>query len=299
MLRWASWMRTKAWSADVSTRTVGLSTRLALPAPGAVRGVRAAIKLARVSAGRTVKPSALAEGMYRREILPWGLLGLALGLVEGATAAVLVKRHFAGVAPRFVVNLAVALVSGAPAFSNVLSFVWANVAHGRARVRLMVALQGTFALLVGCVAFASHAAAGLVITVLSIVAARVVWGGILTVRASVWTANYPRNVLARITGRIVIINSLAVATSAALVGWALEGQFIDARWLYGGGALAGLAGAWLYRQMRVRREFQLLAAESASGGRSEPFSLRMLTRILQEDASYREYMLWMGIFGAG
>jgi len=131
------------------------------------------------------------------------------------------------------------------------------------------------------------------------VAARVVWGGILTVRAAVWTANYPRNVLARITGRIVIVNSLAVATSAALVGWALEGQFIDARWLYGGGALAGLAGAWLYRQMRVRREFQLLAAESASGGRSEPFSLRMLTRILREDASYREYMLWMGIFGAG
>src|SRR6059058_5079379 len=108
MLRWASWMRTKAWSADVSTRTVGLSTRLALPAPGAVRGVRAAIKLARVSAGRTLKPSALAEGMYRRRRSfdqsereaeqPPGE-DLALGLVEGATAAVLVKRHFAGVAP--------------------------------------------------------------------------------------------------------------------------------------------------------------------------------------------------------
>src|SRR5207248_2213432 len=81
--------------ADVSTRTVGLSTRLALPAPGAVRGVRAAIKLARVSAGRTVKPRALAEGMYRREILPWGLLGLALGRVDGATPAVLVGRHVA------------------------------------------------------------------------------------------------------------------------------------------------------------------------------------------------------------
>src|SRR5204863_162705 len=167
MLRWASWMRTKAWSADVSTRTVGLSTRLALPAPGAVRGVRAAIKLARVSAGRTVKPSALAEGMYRREILPWGLLGLALGLVEGATAAV------------------------------------------------------------------------------------------------------------------------------------LEAQAVDARWLYGGGAAAGLTAAWLYRSMRVRREFRLLAAEAASGARSDPFSLRMLMEILREDPSYREYMLWMGIFGAG
>ena len=248
---------------------------------------------------KPVKPSLLAEGIFRREILPWGLLGLPLGLVEGATAAVLVKQHFGGVAPAFVVNLSVALVSGAPAFSNVVSFVWANVAHGRARVQLMVALQALFALLVGCVSFASRAAGGLLLTVLSVIAARGVWAGILTVRAAVWSANYPRNVLARITGRIVIVNSLAVATSAALVGWALEARVVDARWLYGGGALAGLAGAWLYRAMRVRREFRLLAAETASSARSEPFSLSMLTQILREDPAYREYMLWMGIFGGG
>jgi len=168
-----------------------------------------------VPEGRIVQPSALAEGIFRREILPWGLLGLALGLVEGATAAVLVKQHFAGAASLFGVNIAVALVSGAPAFSNVLSFVWANVAHGRARVQLMVALQAAFALLVGSVAFGSRAASGLVLTVGSIIAARVVWAGILTVRAAVWTANYPRRVLARITGRIVIVNSIAVAISAA------------------------------------------------------------------------------------
>ena len=249
--------------------------------------------------GRIVQPSALAEGIFRREILPWGLLGLALGLVEGATAAVLVKQHFAGAASVFGVNIAVALVSGAPAFSNVLSFVWANLAHGRARVQLMVALQAAFALLVGSVAFGSRAASGLVLTVGSIIAARVVWAGILTVRAAIWTANYPRRVLARITGRIVIVNSIAVAISAALVGWALEARAVDARWLYGMGALAGLLGAWLYRAMRVRREFQLLAAEAATGASREPFSLAMLTQILKGDPAYREYMLWMGIFGGG
>jgi len=252
-----------------------------------------------VSQSPVVTPSALAEGIFRREIVPWGLLGLTLGLVEGATAAVLVKQHFAGVAPWFVVNIAVALVSGAPAFSNVLSFVWANVAHGRARVRLIVALQAAFALLVGCVSFASRGTSGLAITVLSVIAARVLWAGILTVRAAVWSANYPRNVLARITGRLVIVNSLTVAISAGLVGWALERRALEARWLYGGGALAGLLGAWLYRTMRVRREFRLLAAEAASAAHSEPFSLRMLAQILKEDPAYREYMLWMGIFGGG
>jgi Major Facilitator Superfamily len=249
--------------------------------------------------GSRSRPSALAEVIFRREILPWGLLGLALGLVEGATAAVLVKQHFAGVAPVFAVNIAVALVSGAPAFSNVLSFVWANLAHGRSRVRLMVLLQAGFALLVGGVAFASHAVGGLLLTVASIVSARALWAGILTVRAAVWTANYPRRVLARVIGRIVIVNSIAVAFSAAAVGWALEARIVDARWLYGAGALAGLTGAWLYRAMRVRREFRLLAAEAASAARSEPFSLRMLSQILREDPAYREYMVWMGIFGGG
>lgn len=249
--------------------------------------------------GSPVRPSTLAEGSFRREILPWGLLGFTLGLVEGATAAVLVKQHFAGVAPPVAVNLAVALVSGAPAFSNVVSFVWANVAHGRGRVRLLVAMQAAFAVLVGCVSFASREASGLAMTVLSVIAARVVWAGIITVRAAVWSANYPRNVLARITGRIVIVNSLTVALAAALVGWALERHAVDARWLYGGGALAGLAAAWLYRAMRVRREFRLLAQESASAARSEPFSLAMFSRILREDPAYREYMLWMGVFGGG
>jgi len=245
------------------------------------------------------RPSTVAEGMFRREVVPWGLLGLSLGLVEGATAAVLVKRHFADVASPLVLNLAVSLVSGAPAMSNVISFIWANVAHGRERIRLIVGLQGVFALLVGLVSLAPRGAGGLVLTVAAVVAARAVWAGVLTVRASVWTSNYPRNVLARITGRIVVVSSLAVAVSAALVGASLEEGSVDPRWIYGGGAVAGLLAAWLYRRMRVRRQFRLLAEESASGPRGQAFSLRMLRDILAEDPHFREFMFWMGLYGAG
>jgi MFS family permease len=245
------------------------------------------------------RPSALAEAMFRREVLPWALLGLTLGLVEGATAAVLVKHHFAQTASPLMLNLAVALVSGAPALSNVVSFIWANVAHGRARVRLMVLMQAVFAVIVGLVALAPTEASGLLLTVISVTGARMVWSGILTVRAAVWSANYPRNVLARITGRIVVVSSLAVAASAGLMGWILEGRTVDPRWLYGAGAVAGLAAAWLYRETRVRRQFRLLRAESSSGPRSQAFSLRMLTEILAADPSFREYMFWMGLFGGG
>ncbi len=237
--------------------------------------------------------------MFRREILPWALVGLTLGLVEGATAAVLVKTGFRGAATPLAVNIATALVSGAPAFANVVSFAWANIAHGRARVQLLVRLQALFALLVGLIGLAPRAGDGLAFAVVSILAARMIWAGILTVRAAVWTANYPRPVIARITGRIVIVSSLAVAGAAALAGIVLKSRAFDPRWLYGGAAACGLLAASLYRRARVRREFRLLADETAEAGTSEAFSLRMVREILARDPAFREYMLWMGLFGGG
>ena len=67
----------------------------------------------------------------------------------------------------WIVNLAVAFVSGAPALSNVVSFVWANLAHGRARIGLMVGLQATFAILVGLVRRRAARAGGLAFAVAS------------------------------------------------------------------------------------------------------------------------------------
>jgi hypothetical protein len=246
-----------------------------------------------------MRESLTAEAAFRREIASWALLGLTLGLVEGATAAVLIKKTFAHAADPWLVNLAVAFVSGAPALSNVVSFVWANLAHGRARIGLMVALQAGFALLVGLLGVAPRAVGGLAFAVVSILTARVVWTGILTVRAAVWSANYPRAALARYTGRIVIVSSLAVSLAAALAAWVLDTGRVDSRWLYGTGAAAGLLAAWLYRAARVRREFALLAEENAAAGRTEPFSLGMLFEILGKDPHFREYMFWMGIYGGG
>jgi hypothetical protein len=252
-----------------------------------------------ISRGAAPPDSLSAEVAFRREIAPWALLGLTLGLVEGATAAVLIKKTFATAASPWLVNLAVAFVSGAPALSNVVSFVWANLAHGRARIGLMVGLQAGFAMLVGLLGVAPRELGGLAFAVVSILVARVVWTGLLTVRAAVWSANYPRSALGRYTGRIVIVSSLAVALAAALAAWTLDRGAFDSRWLFGGGAAAGLLAAWLYRAARVRREFALLAEENAAAGRSEPFSLGMLFEILRKDPHFREYMFWMGVFGGG
>jgi len=156
-----------------------------------------------------------------------------------------------------------------------------------------------FALLVGLVSLAPRGAGGLALTVLAVLLARSVWSGVLTVRGAVWASNYPRNIIARVTGRFAIASYLGVAVAAAVVAWALENSRLDPRWIYGVGALAGLAGAWLYRETRVRRQFRLLAEEAAAGPSGQVFSLSMLRQILAEDPSYRKYMFWMGLFGAG
>jgi len=244
-------------------------------------------------------PGSVVQSLYRRELLPWALSGFSLGMVEGATAAVLVKKGFADLAPREVLNLAVAFVSGAPALSNMTSFVWANLAHGRERIRLLAVLLALFGVVVGAIGLWPRAGSGLAVTVVSVILARVIWAGTLTVRSAVWSANYPRHMLARITGRIVMVTSLGMAAAAALAGIVLQTRPELSRALYGIAGLAGLAAAWQYRRMRVRQAFRLRQAEHAEGGADEIFSFRIMRRILREDPAYRQFMACLAFYGAG
>lgn len=237
--------------------------------------------------------------MFSRERLPWALIGVPLGLVEGATVAVFVKKGYAPILPRATVNLAVALVAGAPSMANIVSFAWANLAHGRSRVGLLVVLQALFAVCVGLIAFAPKAHGGLVLTILAVIIARMLWAGVLTVRATIWTANFPRHVIARMTGRIVVYNEVGMAAVALATGWLLDRRADFARWIYLLAALTGLAAAWRYRTVRVRREFLLLAAEAGENVGASPFSFKMLREILREDPEFRRYMFWMSMYGAG
>ncbi len=248
---------------------------------------------------RQARPSLFAQALHRRELLPWGLSGFTLGLVEGATAAVLVKRGFTGLASPWAVNLAVAFVSGAPALSNMASFIWANVAQGREKVRLIVVLLALFGLLVGMVGLLPRAGGGLAATVLLVIAARVVWAGIVVVRSAIWTANYPRAVLAQITSRIVIVTALGAVAAAALAGIVLQTHPTLARWLFPVAALASLAAAFLYQRMRVRQSWRLRAAELGEGGGEQVFSLRSLREVLREDPQYRRFMTALAFYGAG
>jgi hypothetical protein len=246
-----------------------------------------------------MNPGRLALALYRRELVPWLLAGCALGLVEGATAAVLIKRGFAGHADTELLNLAAAFVSGSPALANLTSFLWANLAHGREKVRLLVLLLAVFGVVVASIGLLPRASAGLALAVLSVLGARMIWAGVLTVRATVWSANYPRAVLARITGRIVIVTALGMAGVAGLAGTVLQTRPAWTPLLYLTAGLAAVTAALVYRRVRVRQAYRLLRAERSAGGNSEVFSLHAMRTILREDPDFRRFMMWLAFYGAG
>lgn len=229
----------------------------------------------------------------------WTLIYLCLGVIEGSTAAVMVRSLFGTTVHGIAVDLVVALVSSAPAWSNLASLVYARRAQGHPKVRFLQPLLFAMAACVAALALLPGGGLGLAGFLLLYCAARLLWAGVDTVRSVIWSVNYPRHLRARITGRILINGSLALAASGLLLGWLLEQQGSWYRLALAAASACGLAGAVVFRHFRVRREQQLLEAERARLEEGASFDLAGIRELLVKDAGFRHYMFAMSLFGAG
>ena len=239
----------------------------------------------------------MARAHYPREIRSWALLAFALGAVEGGVAGVIVKNAFSGQVPDLWLALAVALVTGAPQLANIFSFLWAWGAQGRDKIRFLLFAQVACVLCLLLIAAAPLNAVGLGLMVLGAVGARVAWSGVTTIRSTVWRANYPRELLADMTGRLVTVAALIMGGVGVVIGLAMDQHAEAFRWIYPALAAIGLIGAINYGRLRVRRHGQLLKRERLERRRMEnPFSS---LRVLVEDRRFRQYMGLMMIFGSG
>ena len=81
---------------------------------------------------------------------------MCLGVVEGGTAAVMVRSLFGAAVPPLLVDLVLAVVSAAPAWANLVSLAYARRAQGRPKVEFLRPLLVAMAV---CVARAGAAAA--------------------------------------------------------------------------------------------------------------------------------------------
>lgn len=242
----------------------------------------------------------IAQALVPREMLSWALVSICLAAVEGGVVGVLVKNLYADVADPLWVNVCVALVSGAPAFANILSFVFAVHAQGKDKVRLLSQLMGLFSASTALIAFSPLTAGGLVLLTLGMVMARVFWAATITVRAAVWRANFPRQVRARVTGQMATLSSVVIALTSTLIGYLLDVAEDYFRWVWLITVLAGAASAVIYSKAKVRGHRAMLKRErekQLSVGLTE--RLAQFREVLKGDRDFRDYMIGMFIFGSG
>ncbi len=240
----------------------------------------------------------LSRAAYRRELAAWSLLPVMAGVVEGGVTGVIVKNVFEGVAPTATLNLAVAVLSGAPALANITSSLWAALSHRRHKIRFLWTVQLLTVALVSLIALAPVNVLGLGLLVAGAVGTRVLWTGIMMIRTTVWRANYPRHARARMAGNLATVQSIVMLAAGLAVGAALNLHDQAFRALFPIAGVLGLLGAWIYRRLRIRGHETLLKREREDTGGSMANPLR-LRRLLLQDKDFRRYMTSMFIFGFG
>jgi MFS family permease len=192
-----------------------------------------------------------------------------------------------------------ALISAAPMFGLLSSFVWARLALGRPKVPWITSLM---ALLVGAaatVAALPEGPTGGWILVVSLICARLLIGGIITIRSLVWTLNYPRQSRARVTSRLQFITILTMTTTSLLGAAFLDAEPESFRIVYGVGALLGAAGALSFSRVRVIGERVHLSLERVDP--TEPADARMpldsAWSVLRADPMFQRYQAWQFLLG--
>ena len=229
----------------------------------------------------------------------WTAIYCALGLVEGGTAAVMVRSLFGEQAPKLVVDLVLAIVSAAPMWANLASLAYARRAQGRPKVAFLQPLLIAMCIAIAALALVPRSATGLLLFFALYSAARLLWAGVETVRAVLWTVNYPSRMRARITGRITINTSVVLAIVSLGIGWLLghEGPWWRIAVIVG--AAFGLAGSIAIRQFRVRREDRLLDLERTRVEQGATFGVAGIRELLARDPAFKDYQIAMSVFGAG
>jgi MFS family permease len=241
----------------------------------------------------------IARTLMPREISANATMAVALGALEGGVVGVVVKTQFDGVVDPVLVNLAVALVAGAPAFANVVSLWVSGLAEGRDKTAWVSVLMAMTSVFLIVMALAPMSAIGLLLITTSMILARLAWAGVITLRAAIWRANFPRHVRARITGRITVIYSMTIALTAALIGLVMSWWPDAWRLLFPLAGLMGLLAAWRYQRIRIRMGGRLRRSEQHQRQSRGSGQLLAAVRILRTDRWYRRYMLTMFAFGSG
>ncbi len=221
-----------------------------------------------------------------------------MGAIEGGVVGVLTKRMFEGVVSEHILDWSVAALAAAQGFASISSFLWAAGSHGRHKIRFITTLKIICVVLVGAVSFVPKTPLGLAMILFCVIGTRVCYTGIVTLRTTVWQANYLRNSRAFVAGRIATVQALVLASVGFGVGEAMDLNENAIRWVYPVAASFGVLGAWIYSKIRVEGHKEILQDEIDS-----PHHVSFLPwktfRLLFEDMQFAKYMGCQFVFGVG
>jgi hypothetical protein len=191
-----------------------------------------------------------------------------------------------------------AVITAAPMFGNLSSYVWSRLSNARTKVRFANVVQLLTIACVIAIALAPVNEIGAMLLVLGMIVSRLLITGIITVRSVVWSLNYDRTVRARTTGRLQIITSLVTVVISSAVGPLLDQNPDSFRWVYLGGAVFGVLGVFFFSRVNVIGERRHRVLERrASRETDEDLKVGFL-EILRRDRHYARYQLFQFTAGA-
>jgi hypothetical protein len=246
---------------------------------------------------------AISRRNYIRELTAAPFLPFLVAGVEVGVITVLVRKTFEGVpgvTPREL-NIVVAVLGAVGALANISSFVWARASHGRPKVPFITGILISIMIPVVLVAVSPISAPGLYMVAGAVIIARMIWAGFVTVRSTVWRVNYARDVRARVTGRVAMVQVLSLGLLGAGLGAAMDYNPASFRILLPVGCAIGGIGIFLWSRVRVRGGNLLLREErdNSSADDAPSFNPVSMVRILRGDSLFASYMLCMFLLGLG
>jgi Major Facilitator Superfamily len=145
------------------------------------------------------------------------------------------------------------------------------------------------------VAFIPEGRFGAASLVALLVAARLILGGVISLRSIVWSLNYPREARGRVIARLQIVNVLSLAATSWVGGQILNANPESFRLVYAGGAAVAALGVVAFSRVPLLGESDHLAQEQAAaetGAHTE--SIRTL---LRADPLYASFLGWQMLSG--
>ncbi len=243
----------------------------------------------------------LARTNYRLERLHMAAWGVFAGLVEGNTSSIVVAKTFNG-SP-----FLVAFVVATPMLANLLSLLWGVFVRGRSRRSVFLLAAG---LAIACIAsvgltpqgdgpWAGWLFAG------QLALARIFLAGLITVRTSIWGANYPTAARARITGRLQGLRFLVGLVATAAIAALFTRDPDTYRLVYPAIAAVGALSLLPIRRIRVRKERlerrrfrELQVRAGVRPGRGFYTGLAEAAGILRNDREFSRYCTAQYLLGS-